>query len=83
MIGTLFEYKGSGVGTMKFLPISEDILGSAESSKTSFIKSRGADFADVFAEQVSAQSDVDAVVASNAPAMSEEFNSPAKMCWDL
>ena len=59
---------------MKFLPIAEDILGSAESSKTSFIKSQGADFADVFAEQVSAQSDVDAVVASNAPAMSEEFN---------
>ena len=59
---------------MKFLPISEDILGSAESAKTSYVKSQGADFAEVFADHVSTQSDRDPVAASNTPAVSESFN---------
>ena len=37
---------------MKFLPISEDIMGSVESAKTAFTKSQGADFSEVFAEQI-------------------------------
>ena len=59
---------------MKFLPISEDILGSVESAKTSFIKSQGADFAEVFADQISSASERDLVAASNDPALAESFN---------
>ena len=59
---------------MKFLPISDAITENTDKVNSSFIKSQGSDFADVFAEQVSAQSEVDAVVASNKPAVSEDFN---------
>ena len=59
---------------MKFLPISEDILGSVESAKSSFVKSQGADFAEVFADHISTQSDSDMVAASNTPTLSESFN---------
>ena len=59
---------------MKFLPISESILGSSDSAQSSFIKSQGADFAEVFAEQAAIQSE-NAVAASNAtPAMSESVS---------
>ena len=59
---------------MQLLPISDAFQGNADKVNSSFIKSQGSDFADVFAEQVSTQSDVDAVVASNKPAVSEDFN---------
>ena len=58
---------------MKFLPISEDIMGSVESAKTAFTKSQGADFSEVFAEQISTQSEA-AAAASSTPALSEDFN---------
>lgn len=59
---------------MQLFPISDAIQGTTDKVNSSFIKSQGSDFADVFAEQVSTQSDVDAVVASNKPAVSEDFN---------
>ena len=49
---------------MKFLPISEDIMGSVESAKTAFTKSQGADFSEVFAEQISTQSEAAAAAAA-------------------
>ena len=57
---------------MNFLPISDDILNSAHSSASSFSKTQGPEFADVFAGHMAEQSA--ALVSNAAPDLAQDYN---------